>query len=31
VVLEIDLSDVSSTAARAGRIDYVIPEARPFM
>ena len=31
VLLDIDLSDVSSTAARAGRVDYVAPEARPFM
>ena len=31
VVLDIELSDVSSTAARAGRVDYVVPEARPFM
>jgi cytidyltransferase-like protein len=31
VLLAVDLSDVSSTAARAGRVDYVVPEARPFM
>jgi len=31
VLLEVDLSHVSSTAARAGRVDYVVPEARPFM
>ena len=31
VLLEVELSEVSSTAARAGRIDYVVPEARPFI
>ena len=31
VVLNVELSDVSSTAARDGRIDYVVPEARQFM
>ena len=31
VLLEVELSEVSSTAARDGRIDYVVPEARRFM
>ena len=31
VLLDVDLSDISSTAARAGRVDLVLPEARPFM
>lgn len=31
VVLDVDLRDVSSTAAREGRIDLVLPEALPFM
>jgi Cytidylyltransferase-like len=31
VVLEVDLPDVSSTAARAGREELVLPEARPFL
>jgi hypothetical protein len=31
VVLDVDLSHVSSTAARDGRIDLVLPEARPFL
>lgn len=31
VLLDVELSDVSSTAARAGRLDYVVPEARRFM
>jgi len=30
-VLAVDLSHVSSTAARAGRHDYVAPEARPLL
>jgi nicotinic acid mononucleotide adenylyltransferase len=28
VVLDVDLHDVSSTAARSGRVDFVLPEAR---
>ncbi|HEX2384773.1 MAG TPA: hypothetical protein VHI95_19165 [Acidimicrobiales bacterium] len=31
VVLEVDLSQVSSTEARAGRHDLVVPEARPYL
>ena len=31
VLLDIDLSHVSSTAARAGHIDLVLPEALPFL
>ena len=31
VLLDVELSEVSSTAARAGRLDYVIAEARRFM
>jgi nicotinate-nucleotide adenylyltransferase len=31
VRLHVDLSDVSSTAARSGRHDLVIPEAREFL
>jgi len=31
VVLDVDLSHVSSTVARGGRHDLVIPEARPFL
>ena len=31
VVLDIDLSHVSSTAARGGRHDLVVPEALPFL
>ena len=31
VVLSVDLSHVSSTAARAGRTDLVLPEALPFL
>ena len=31
VVLGVELSHVSSTAARAGRVDLVLPEARPFL
>jgi hypothetical protein len=31
LVLDIDLSHVSSTAARAGRHDLVAPEALPFL
>jgi len=31
VLLRVDFSDVSSTAARGGRLDYVVPEARTFM
>ena len=31
VVLDVDLPDVSSTAARAGRLELVVPEARPFL
>ena len=31
VVLDIELPDISSTAAREGRLDYVVPEARPFI
>ena len=31
VLLDVALHDVSSTAARAGRLDLVLPEARPFM
>jgi cytidyltransferase-like protein len=31
VPLEVDLSHVSSTAARAGRSSFVLPEARPFL
>lgn len=31
VVLDVDLSHVSSTAARGGRHDLVVPEARPFL
>jgi hypothetical protein len=31
VVLDVDLSHVSSTAARAGRVDFVLPEVRPFL
>jgi hypothetical protein len=30
VVLDVALDDVSSTAARAGRLDLVLPEARPW-
>jgi len=30
-VLDVDLPDISSTAARGGRIDLVVPEARPFV
>ena len=31
VLLDVSYDDVSSTAARAGRIDLVLPEALPFM
>lgn len=31
VLLDVDLSHISSTAARAGRTDLVLPEARPFL
>jgi len=31
VVLDVDLSHVSSTAARAGREDLIMPEAIPFL
>jgi hypothetical protein len=31
VVLDVDLSHVSSTAARAGREDLILPEAIPFL
>jgi hypothetical protein len=31
VLLDIDLSHVSSTAAREGRTDIVLPEALPFL
>ena len=31
VVLDVDLSHVSSTAARAGRTDLVLPEAVPYL
>jgi cytidyltransferase-like protein len=31
VVLDVDLSHVSSTAARAGRVEMVLPEAIPFL
>ncbi len=31
VVLDVDLSHVSSTAARAGQADLVVPEAVPFL
>lgn len=31
VVLDVDLSHVSSTAARAGQHDLVVPEAIPFL
>jgi hypothetical protein len=31
VVLDIDLSHVSSTSARAGRDDLILPEAVPFL
>ena len=31
VLLEVDLPDVSSTEARAGRTDLVLPEALPFL
>jgi cytidyltransferase-like protein len=31
VVLDVDLPDISSTAARAGRSDLVLPEALPFL
>ena len=31
VLLDVEMSDVSSTAARAGRLDLVLPEARPLM
>ena len=31
VVLDVDLSQVSSTEARAGRTDLVLPEARPYL
>ena len=31
VVLNVDLSHVSSTAAREGQTDLVLPEARPFL
>ena len=31
VVLDVELSHVSSTAARAGRDDLVVPEALPFL
>lgn len=31
VVLDVDLSHISSTAARAGALDLVAPEARPLL
>jgi cytidyltransferase-like protein len=31
VVLDVDLHHISSTAARAGQTDLVVPEARPFL
>jgi hypothetical protein len=31
VLLDVDLSHVSSTAARDGRTDLVLPEALPFL
>jgi len=31
VLLEVEMSDVSSTAARSGRLDLVPPEVRPFI
>jgi len=31
VLLDVDLPNVSSSAARAGQLDLVLPEARPFM
>lgn len=31
VLLDVEMSEVSSTAARAGRVELVLPEARPFM
>jgi hypothetical protein len=31
VLLAVDMSDVSSTAVRAGRADFVLPEAGPFL
>ncbi|MEY2424209.1 MAG: nicotinate-nucleotide adenylyltransferase [Acidimicrobiaceae bacterium] len=31
VLLEVDLSHVSSTAAREGRTDLILPEAAPFL
>jgi hypothetical protein len=31
VVLDVDLPSVSSTAARGGALDLVVPEARPFL
>jgi hypothetical protein len=31
VLLDIELSHVSSTAAREGRTDIVLPEALPFL
>lgn len=31
VLLAVEMSGVSSTAARAGRLELVLPEARPFM
>ena len=31
VILDVDLSHVSSTAARAGRDELILPEAMPFL
>jgi hypothetical protein len=31
VLLALDMPEVSSTAARAGRIDFVLPEAARFL
>ena len=31
VLLEVDVPEVSSTGARAGRLEWVLPEARPFL
>jgi nicotinic acid mononucleotide adenylyltransferase len=31
VLLDLDMPDVSSTAARAGRNEFVLPEAAPFL
>jgi hypothetical protein len=31
VVLDLELSHISSTVARSGRVDLVLPEARPFL